>query len=61
MEVIHIYPLPIHTLYKINYTMQLPIFGHTLLWTIAAILQEKQIIFVSSNQNSNVLLMQTLL
>ena len=60
MEVMHIYPLPTTSLYKINFTMHLPLHGHTLAWTLAAILQEKQVIFVSSNQNSNVLLMMTL-
>lgn len=61
MEVLHLYPLHTDSLFKVNYSMQMPISGQTLVWTIAALLQEKQIIFVSSNQNSNVLLMLTLL
>ena len=61
MEILHLYRLPESSLFQFNYFFHLPISGTTLLTALSAILQEKQIIFTSYNQNSNVMLMETLL
>ena len=53
--------MPSSSLYQLNYFFHLPISGKTLIVALSAILQEKKVIFTSYNQNSNVMLMETLL
>lgn len=57
---LHVYNIR-ESLFRANYFFHLPISMDNVLLILAAILQERQIIFTSSNQNSNLMLMETLL
>lgn len=60
MEILHLYCL-YDSLYRFNYFFHVPMSIANIAVILGAMLQEKQIIFVSNNQNSNLALMQTLL
>ena len=60
-EVLHLYKISSQTIYQLSYYFHLPLSASTLRIVISAILQEKQLIFVSNNQNLNVMLIETLM
>lgn len=58
---LHLYRLYSQSLYEICYIFHLPFSANTLRTILSAILQEKQIIFTSNNQNLAALIIETLM
>jgi len=60
-EVVHLYKLYANSFYEISYIFHLPFSTNTLRLVLSAILQEKQIIFTSNNQNLTTLIIESLM